>query len=386
MATKNQITGGAFQDSLGNLVANGYMTFELSQDVQVNSNTQIGAGRITTITLDASGNVAGTQSVWPNDLLLPAGSFYLVSVYTAQGQLVWGPNAQQVLSTPSPFNIGAWVPASVNVNTSGGGGGAGTVTSVSVATANGVSGTVASPTTTPVITLSLAGFLAQTNSWTATQDFADVALVSGTPATNVANQDSPSLLVVGNFWNGSASAQDTWTVLNTLGTGTNPSSSLTLSHSGTPGNAQFEVPNINVAGNTNTGTLSTTAGAQIGGTFAMLSLAVLDAPNASSTSGNMAAPDFRHVNQFWNGTASQADEWNWICTIGSGTTPTTTLTLSHATGTSGAANFHVPNINLDAATLASTASSGSATLPSNPLGFVEMVVNSTTVKIPYYAV
>ncbi len=37
----------------------------------------------------------------------------------------------------------------------GGGGGSGTVTSVSVTTANGVSGTVANPTTTPAITLSL---------------------------------------------------------------------------------------------------------------------------------------------------------------------------------------------------------------------------------------
>lgn len=37
----------------------------------------------------------------------------------------------------------------------GGGGGSGTVTSVSVATANGVSGTVANPTTTPAITLTL---------------------------------------------------------------------------------------------------------------------------------------------------------------------------------------------------------------------------------------
>jgi hypothetical protein len=40
-------------------------------------------------------------------------------------------------------------------NSSGGGGGSGTVTSVSVATANGVSGSVANPTTTPAITLTL---------------------------------------------------------------------------------------------------------------------------------------------------------------------------------------------------------------------------------------
>lgn len=379
------ITGGGFQDSLGNPLADGYLIFQLSQDARVAANQQVVAGYRVTIALDANGN--GSGSIWANDVLSPGGTFYNVSAYSAAGQLVWGPNPQQVLSTPSPFDIGTWIPASVNVATGGGGGGSGTVTTVSVVTANGFSGTVSNPTTTPAITISPAGFLAQTNSWTATQDFADVAVVSGTPATNVANQNSPSLFVVGNFWNGSASAQDTWTLLNTLGTGTNPSASLTLSHSGTPGNAQFEVPNINVAGNTNTGTLSTTAGAQIGGTFAMLSLAVLDAPNASSSSGNMSAPDFRHVNQFWNGTASQADEWNWICTIGAGTTPTTTLTLSHATGSSGAANFHVPNLNLDVATTATSATAGAATaLPATPLGYWETVINGTTVKLPYYAV
>lgn len=38
--------------------------------------------------------------------------------------------------------------------TNSGGGGSGTVTSVSVVTANGLAGTVATPTTTPAITLS----------------------------------------------------------------------------------------------------------------------------------------------------------------------------------------------------------------------------------------
>lgn len=43
----------------------------------------------------------------------------------------------------------------ITINASGGGGGSGTVTSVSVTTANGVSGTVTNPTTTPAISMSL---------------------------------------------------------------------------------------------------------------------------------------------------------------------------------------------------------------------------------------
>lgn len=116
MAALNQLTGGAFQDSLGVVLASGYLLLELSQDAQVNTSTQVVSGYIVRISLDANGNVATSpaQLVWPNDVLSPAGTFYNVSVYNAQGQLVWGPNAQQVLSSPSPFNIGTWVPGSVS--------------------------------------------------------------------------------------------------------------------------------------------------------------------------------------------------------------------------------------------------------------------------------
>lgn len=121
MATKNQITGGGFQDALGNPLALGYLQFELSQDSQVNGTTQIAAGYIVKINLDSSGNISTSpaQSVWPNDVISPVGTFYLVSAFSANGQLVWGPNAQQVLSTPSPFDIGVWVPASVNTGLGG---------------------------------------------------------------------------------------------------------------------------------------------------------------------------------------------------------------------------------------------------------------------------
>lgn len=116
MATTNQLTGGGFQDALGNLLANGYLELQLSQDAATSDGTQVAAGFTVRIELDASGNVVTdpVQSVWPNDVLTPASTFYNVSAFSEEGQLVWGPNAQQVLSTPSPFDIGAWVPGSVN--------------------------------------------------------------------------------------------------------------------------------------------------------------------------------------------------------------------------------------------------------------------------------
>ena len=117
MSTKNQLTGGSFQDVLGNLLANGYLLMELSQDAQTNTGIQIAAGTIVKIPLDASGNIVTSPaySVWPNDVLSPANTFYNVSAYKANGQLVWGPNAQQVFSTPSPFNVGVWVPGAISV-------------------------------------------------------------------------------------------------------------------------------------------------------------------------------------------------------------------------------------------------------------------------------
>lgn len=115
-STTVQLTGGNFQDTQGNLLVNGYLTFVLSQDAQANSTTNICAGREIKVLLNSSGSVATSpsQSVWPNDVLTPANTFYIVRGYTSAGQLVWGPNSQQVLSTPSPFDVGAWKPNVVN--------------------------------------------------------------------------------------------------------------------------------------------------------------------------------------------------------------------------------------------------------------------------------
>lgn len=106
---KIQITGGGFQDSEGNLLANGYLKMVLSQDCQVASTAQICSGIEVTVPLDGSGNVSGIVNVWPNDQLLPVNNFYTVTGYTQQGQRAWGPNVQQILGS-TPFSLNTWVP------------------------------------------------------------------------------------------------------------------------------------------------------------------------------------------------------------------------------------------------------------------------------------
>lgn len=84
-----QIVPLVFQDPAGNPLANGYILFRLSVDVSDAQATapQIGAGRTVRLNLDANG--AGNAELWPNTQLVPAGSVYFTTAYTAQGQPVW---------------------------------------------------------------------------------------------------------------------------------------------------------------------------------------------------------------------------------------------------------------------------------------------------------
>ncbi|MBZ5573946.1 MAG: hypothetical protein LAO09_18945 [Acidobacteriia bacterium] len=55
---------------------------------------------------------------------------------------------------------------------------------------------------------------------------------NSTPATSIAAAPSPPLILSGQFWNGSVSATDTWTIQNSIGNGTNGLASLAFTHSG----------------------------------------------------------------------------------------------------------------------------------------------------------
>ena len=111
MAFPNTVTNGNFQDSLGNVVANGSVTFQLNQDAVVNTDTLICSDYEISYPLNQFGDLfTGDSTLWPNDILTPLGTFYIVKVYSANGQLVWGPNYCQILSSPSPFDVGVLVP------------------------------------------------------------------------------------------------------------------------------------------------------------------------------------------------------------------------------------------------------------------------------------
>ena len=113
---KVQIIGGPFQDALGNPLADGYLMMQLQHDAVVPTIGLVAGGIAVRVPLDGSGYVQGTVTgapiyAWPNDILLPSGGTYIVWAYDASNRFVWdNPQIQSIKSTPSPFNINAWVP------------------------------------------------------------------------------------------------------------------------------------------------------------------------------------------------------------------------------------------------------------------------------------
>jgi len=139
--------------------------------------------------------------------------------------------------------------------------GSGTVTSVSVTTANGVSGSVANPTSTPAITLTLGAItpttvvasgniqglnlvsqatIAASNTVTTTRNNLATTSVDGFIETNITAatagvpvQYSPRLRMSGTAWNTTSSASNTsdWIIENRPVSGAAPSSNFNFGHS-----------------------------------------------------------------------------------------------------------------------------------------------------------
>lgn len=79
-----------FQDPLGVPYAGGRISLQLSVD-SFNSPTisAINSKYIVSGFLDSNGNIIQPFPVWPNDLLSPANTYYILRVYSVGGQLVW---------------------------------------------------------------------------------------------------------------------------------------------------------------------------------------------------------------------------------------------------------------------------------------------------------
>lgn len=108
------LVGGGFQDSEGNLAANGTLIAQLNAPaVDTSTGTTVVCTNEVKYGLDSAGNVSTDpiQSIWSCDNLqvLPSLAgyidlYYKVRVYTSRGQLVWGPNCL-VLTTANEFDF-----------------------------------------------------------------------------------------------------------------------------------------------------------------------------------------------------------------------------------------------------------------------------------------
>jgi hypothetical protein len=73
----------------------------------------------------------------------------------------------------------------------------------------------------------------------------------GTATSISGNYNSFNLQELGSYWNGSVAAGDTWTINDVLGSGTAPTSTLTIQHTGSGGTATVSVPSLTIgAGST----------------------------------------------------------------------------------------------------------------------------------------
>ena len=82
-------------------VANGYLRIRLNTDGSV-SGSQI-ASNFTVVQLDDNGVITNSPMFWPNDVISPSGTYYILEVFTQEGQLIGGPT---VVNITTPYGFG----------------------------------------------------------------------------------------------------------------------------------------------------------------------------------------------------------------------------------------------------------------------------------------
>jgi hypothetical protein len=112
MATDQTITG-TFVDPQGNPLANGYLVMRLSHDGQSATPNQVVSSLTQRVTLNSSGQVGPAVAIYSNTGLLPANTFYRITVYAADGTEVVPVSAVTIPNTPTPVDLATltWGPA-----------------------------------------------------------------------------------------------------------------------------------------------------------------------------------------------------------------------------------------------------------------------------------
>jgi hypothetical protein len=176
---------------------------------------------------------------------------------------------------------------------------------------NGPSGWTIQAGGTPEITVNSSGATINTPTFTG-----NVTMPASATATSGANFGTALQSWNGSYWNGSSASSDSWTAQSFLPAGTNPANSfLIFNHTGTPGSF-FQV-NSNLQ---------------------------LPATTAATSGSNVNSPFLSVLGNYWTGSASNSDSWGLQDVLGSGANPTSTLSLSHLGGSTGATTVDVSSV------------------------------------------
>jgi len=107
---------------------------------------------------------------------------------------------------------------------------------------------------------------------------------------------------------------------------------------------------------------------------------------AATSGANFNSGSLRVIGSYWTGSAAADEIWAIQNKLGTGANPTSTLTFTHS-GSTGVSVIQMPNISLSSATTATTATAGTnGAVPSQVVGYVQISINGTNFKLPYYAV
>jgi hypothetical protein len=85
------------------------------------------------------------------------------------------------------------------------------------------------------------------------QGAGNINFVGQGPATSGTNFSSPAININGNYWNGTASNSDLWSIQDVLGTGANPSTTLTIGRTGSTGASNVAIQSNLIIGVTHLG-------------------------------------------------------------------------------------------------------------------------------------
>lgn len=115
MAPKSIISSVAFQDPQGTVLANGRLTFDLSQPAIISSGGSIAPIRVD-VFLTAAGLIPNGTVIYGNDQLTPVGTSYGMRIYSSNDLLVanWG---QVLVQGVSPIDISLIIPSIVSGGT-----------------------------------------------------------------------------------------------------------------------------------------------------------------------------------------------------------------------------------------------------------------------------